>query len=301
MVGRRQLREKVVETLYAYQQNPKEVNLVLKNMMGDINKIYNLYVYELNFLLALRELAKEQIEIRKNKFIKSEEDLNPNIKFVENRILVMLEANEERRQFTEKNKQLTWDATDDVLRHTFQRMLKSKKYLDYMQSSDNSFEDDQKFIGRIFLRFVAENKDLHDYFESQEMYWADAFHIANSLVQKTIGFMKADQEMDTLMKVIKNSEDRNFVQTLLTKTIYNQKSLTDELSKRLQNWDLERISLIDRVIILTAFSEMDNFKTTPSSIIINEYIEIAKAFSSDKANVFINGLLDKYAKDHNRN
>lgn len=300
MVGRRQLREKVVETLYAYQQNPKDANIVLKNMMMEIGKIYDLYVYELNFLLAMRDLAEEQMGIAKNKFLKTDADINPNLKFIQNQVLKQLSENQERVKYSEKNKQLTWDLDDSLVRRTFQRARASKKYKDYMESTTQSFEDDQKFVGRIFLRYVAENNELHDWFETKEISWTDDVHIANSLVQKTIGFMSEGGQQDTLMKVIKNEDDESFVKTLLSQCIHHMKDLEKKLTERLQNWDLERVSVIDKIILITAFCEMDYFKSTPSSVIINEYIEIAKTFSSEKSNVFINGILDKYSKDQNR-
>jgi N utilization substance protein B len=300
MVGRRQLREKVVQTLYAYQQNPKSVDVVLKNMMKEISKIYDLYVYELNFLVAIHQLAEEQIEIGKRKYIKSEEEANPNLKFVENKILLQIIENDERGEYTANNKQLMWDTNDDLVVKTYQRIKAGKRYKDYMESADSSFEDDQKFIGKLFLRYVAENEDLHDFLEGKEMAWADDIHIANSLIQKTIGFMKAEQETHTLIKIIKNYDDESFAKTLLAQTALNWDNTEKKLEERLQNWDLERVSLMDKVILITALSEMDEFKLTPSSIIINEYIEIAKVYSSDKSNVFINGILDKYAKDNSR-
>ncbi|AQX86354.1 antitermination protein NusB [Elizabethkingia bruuniana] len=300
MVGRRQLREKVVQTLYAYQQNPKSVDVVLKNMMKEISKIYDLYVYELNFLVAIHQLAEEQIEIGKRKYIKSEEEANPNLKFVENKILLQIIDNDERGEYTANNKQLMWDTNDDLVVKTYQRIKAGKRYKDYMESSDSSFEDDQKFIGKLFLRYVAENEDLHDFLEGKEMAWADDIHIANSLIQKTIGFMKPEQETHTLIKIIKNYDDESFAKTLLAQTALNWDNTEKKLEERLQNWDLERVSLMDKVILITALSEMDEFKLTPSSIIINEYIEIAKVYSSDKSNVFINGILDKYAKDNSR-
>ncbi|NAW51281.1 antitermination protein NusB [Elizabethkingia argentiflava] len=300
MVGRRQLREKIVQTLYANQQNPKSVDIVLRNMMKEINKIYDLYVYELNFLVALHQLAEEQIEIGKRKYIKSEEEINPNLKFVENKILLQILHNTDRIDYTSSNRQLNWDTDDELVVKTYQRIKSGKRYKDYMASSENNFEQDQKFIGKLFLRYIAENEDLHDFFESREITWADNLHIANSLIQKTIGFMKPDIESHTLIRIIKNYEDESFAKTLLAQTALNWERNENKLEERLQNWDLERISLMDKVILITALSEMDEFKLTPSSIIINEYIEIAKIFSSEKSNIFINGILDKYAKDCSR-
>lgn len=300
MVGRRQLREKVIEAVYAHQQNPQDVTVSLKNMMSRIAKIYDLYVSELNFLIAFHELEQLQLDIAKDKFIKTEEDLNPNLKFVNNRILEQLIHNEERRNYTDKHQDLVWSINDELVIQTYRKIKAGKRYKDYMKSSENSFEEDQKFIGKLFLRYVAENEELEDFYEGKEISWADDFHISNSMIQKMIGFMKADKIQDTLIKVIKDEEDENFVKNLLSKTLTGWNLQSEELEKRLDNWDLDRVSLMDKIILITAMTELNEFKLTPSTIIMNEYIEIAKAFSSEKSNIFINGILDKYVKDHNR-
>lgn len=300
MLGRRQIREKIVENLYSYHQNPVSYEVVEKNMFSEIEKIYNLYVYQLNFLVALKNLAEAQIEIGKQKFIKSESDLHPNEKFINNRILVLLEQNRERIDFTSKHKELQWEAHDDLLVKTFQRMKSGKRYQDFMAQEGHTFQEDQKFIGKLFLRYIAENEDFHEHLEEKEMSWADDFHISNSMVQKTLGFMKEDEESHTLIKMIKDEDDKVFAKKILWEAIKNWQSSEEKIKERLENWDLERISLMDKIVLVAGITEFDHFKLTPSRIIINEYVEISKVYCSEKSHVFINGLLDKYAKDTNR-
>lgn len=300
MLGRRQLREKVIQTLYAYQQNPINQGVLEKNMFSDIEKIQQLYVYQLNFLIALKRVAENQIEIGKNKFLKTEENLNPNQKFIRNQILEKLEENGERLSFTSKYRNAVWDVYDDLLIKTYQRIKASKIFQDYMANTTLSFEDDQKFIGKIFLRYIAENEHFHDHLESIEMAWADDFHITNSMVQKTIGFMKENEPSHTLLQAIKDNEDRQFAQKLLTQTLSHWETTEKKVEERLENWDWERVSMMDKVILVTAFSELDFFPLTPSRIIINEYIEIAKTFATDKSQIFVNGILDRYIKSNNR-
>lgn len=301
MVGRRQLREKVIQYLYAYEQNKINADVLQRNMLSDIAKIYDLYVYELNFFVALHELAEKQIEIGKKKYILSETDINPNLKFVNNRILHLIIENDERRRYTSEHPNVRWDINDDIVVKTYQRIIAGKRYKDYMNSEENSFEEDQKFIGKLFLRYVAENDDLASLLESTEMSWSNDMHIANSLVQKTIGFMKESEISDRLIKIIKDTQDENFVKRLLGQSIGNWEHTEKKLEEKLQNWELERISTMDKVILIAAITEMDEFRLTASSIIINEYIEIAKIFASEKSNIFINGVLDKYAKSQSRN
>ncbi|MBO6186113.1 MAG: transcription antitermination protein NusB [Chryseobacterium sp.] len=300
MLGRRQIREKVVETVYSYYQNPIKFDVLEKNMFSGIEKIYNLYIFQLNFLVGLKDLAEHQMEIGKNKYFKTDSDVNPNQKFINNQVLKKLDENPERLYFSGQHKDLKWDLHDDMLVKTFQHMTAGKRYQDFMKEEGYSFEDDQKFIGKLFLRYIAENDDFHDYISDRELTWSDDIHIANSMVQKTIGFLKEDEDSRTLIKMIKDEEDKTFASKLLRDTLNNWEANEKKLSERLENWDLERVALMDKVILTTAISELDNFAFTPSRVIINEYIEIAKVFATDRSNIFINGILDKYCKDLNR-
>ena len=301
MLGRRQIREKVVESLYSYQQNPIKFDILEKNMFSGIDKIYHLYIFQLNFLVALKNVAVRQMEIGKNKYIKTDDNTNPNQKFIQNQVLKKIEDNNERLSFTEKHQELNWDLHDELLIRTFQRITAGKRYQDFMKEEGFNFEEDQKFIGKLFLRYIAENDDFHDYVESKEMSWADDFHISNSMIQKTIGFFKEDEPSHTLIKMIKDEDDRDFARKLLRETLNHWEESEKQLEKRLENWDLERISLLDKIIIITAITELDYFPLTPGRVIINEYIEISKVFSSDRSHIFINGILDKYTKDLIRN
>ncbi len=301
MLGRRQIREKVVESLYSYQQNPIKFDILEKNLFSGIDKIYHLYIYQLNFLVGLKQVAERQMEIGKNKYIKTDDNTNPNQKFIQNQVLKKIEENNERLSFTEKHQELNWDMHDELLIRTFQRITAGKRYQDFMKEENYNFEEDQKFIGKLFLRYIAENDDFHDYVEGKEMSWADDFHISNSMIQKTIGFFKEEEPSHTLIKMIKDEDDRDFARKLLKETLNHWEESEKKLEARLENWDLERISLLDKIIIITAITELDYFPLTPGRVIINEYIEISKVFSSDRSHIFINGILDKYTKDITRN
>ena len=300
MLGRRQIREKVVENLYAYYQNPIKLDVLEKNMFSEIDKVYHLYVLQLNFLVALKNIASQQVEIKRNKFLKSDEDANPNLRFIENKPLEMLEDNTERLSFTSKHQELKWDLHDELLVKTFQKIVNGKRYQDYMALPSANFEEDQKFLGKLFLRYIAENDDFHNYIEEREMSWADDFHISNSMVQKTIGFLKNGEPSTTLIKTLKDEEDRDFASKLLRSAVNGVEENEKKIDERLQNWDMERVSVMDKVILLAAIAEMDAFPFTASRIIINEYVEISKIYATEKSNIFVNGILDKYSKDNNR-
>jgi N utilization substance protein B len=300
MLGRRQIREKIVQTVYSYHQNPQKIDVLEKNLFFGIGKIYDLYVYELNFLVALKDLAEEQIAIGKNKFFKTEENQNPNQKFIQNEILRQIEENAARKNYSEKHNELRWDIHNELLVKTFQRVIAGKRYKDFMAEKNHNFEEDQKFIGKLFLRYIAENEDFHDYICEKELGWEDDFHIANSMTQKTIGYLKEHEPAHTLLKMIKDDEDEEFASKLLRETILNYEEIEKKVEKKLVNWELDRVSLMDRIILITAISELDFFPITPTKVIINEYIEIAKVFTQEKSQVFINGVLDKYTKEMNR-
>ena len=133
MLGRRQLREKTIQTLYSYQQNPIKQDVLARNMFVEIDKIYSLYIYQLNFLIALKKIAEKQMELNKNKYIKTEEDLNPNRKFIRNQAIELLEQNEERLSFSTKHQNLIWDIHDDLLIKIFNKIKASKLFQDYIK------------------------------------------------------------------------------------------------------------------------------------------------------------------------
>lgn len=300
MLGRRQIREKVVCTLYANYQNPIAYDELQKRMLLGIERIYNLYIYELNFLVALKQLAEQQIEIGKTKFLKDENKLHPNAKFINNSVLGLIEENYERLSYTSKHQELKWDLHDEFLVKTFKKIVAGKRFQDHVSREASGFQDEQKFIGKLFLRYIAENDDLHDILEDKELSWADDIHIANSMVQKTIGALKEGENPHTLIKMIKNEADETFATKLLWESIKNWKTTEEKIAPLLKNWELNRVSLMDRVILVTAITELDYFPQTPSRIIINEFIEIAKVYATDKSNIFVNGILDQYTKEKQR-
>ena len=300
MLGRRQIREKVTQAVYAYYQNPIKVDVLEQNMFSEIEKIYYLYIYQLNFIIALKEVAERQIENDRNRYIIAEKHINPNRKFVDNQVINKLEENVERLHFTSLHSELKWDIYTEFFRNTYQKIITGKRYNDYMNSDDYSFDGAQKFIAKLFLKYVAENELFHQYVEDKELFWADDIHISNTMVQKTIGMLKEEESSDRLIRVIKNEEDRSFASKLLRDSLKNLESTEEKIKGRLENWDISRVSTMDKVILVLAITELDNFPFTPLKIIVNEYIEIAKTFSTNKSNIFVNGVLDKYSRDINR-
>lgn len=299
MLGRRQIREKAVKTVYSFLQNPIEIDLALKNTHKELDQLHQLYLSQLNFLVALRDLAEDQIEIGETKFTKTDSQTNPLQKLAQNKVLLQLDKNSERKQYSDKNKASLWNSNNEILVKTFQKIIASKRFEQYVKE-ESSFENDQKFIGKLYLRYLAENEKMQDLFETEQLNWADDLHIANTMVNKTIGALTQDQESHQLIKMFRNQEDMDFITKLIRYSLNQLEVNLQKIMKKLHNWEWSRVATMDQAILLTAITELDYFPKTASRIIMNEYLEVAKIYSTDKSSVFVNGILDKYCKELNR-
>lgn len=300
MLGRRQLREKVMQAVYAWRTGGEETNqrLIEKNMLKGVDEIYDLYIYLLNLLKFQKEIAEHKIEVAKNKILKTEKDINPNLKFVNNSIFKILEENEELNAYSEKNKQLTWDILDTYPNSIYKEIVSSEEYQEYMNSSDSNFEADKAFIISIFEKYIAPNEVLHDWLEERNLYWADDIHIANSMVVTTLkSFISKSGPALKLFKVYKDDEDREFTVDLFRRTLRYSDETRKKVEEKATNWELDRIAVLDLILLQMALTEFEYFPNIPPRVTLNEYIELAKAYSTDKSKVFINGILDRSLKE----
>ncbi len=297
MVGRRQLRENALKALYAHSKNPKDFDITYQNLIHSLEKIFSLYVYQLNLLLALRDQAEEKIELGKNKKLKSQADLNPNTKFIDNQIFERLDQNVALKSFTDKNQQLLWNEDSQYPKAILKRLRESSMYQQYMGNPNRSFEEDKEFIQKVFDKYMAKNPSLIDHYEEKDMAWADDFHIANTMTFKTLKFIQEGKSFDTLISIFKGEDDKNFLKSLMQSVLENPEKLDNEIEKRLVNWELHRIAAMDKLILQMGLAELIYMPEVPPRVVINEYIELAKTFSTPSSNVFINGILDKFVKD----
>ncbi|MDK7374467.1 transcription antitermination factor NusB [Weeksella virosa] len=296
MLGRRQLREKVMQAIYAYnsQGSDSDVRIIEKNMMKGIDQIYDLYLYLLNTILILKDIALEKIEIGKTKNFPTQEDLHPNMKFVENKVFHILSINNELNDYVSKNKQISWDIYDSYPNNIYKSLIKSDLYVDYMKSEIHSLDEDKAFITQFFVNFIADNEGLHDWFEEQHINWVDDIHIANTMVYNTIqSFTTKSGENIKLFKVYKDEEDQKFAQDLFRLTVKHQSQNKEFIGEMAENWELDRIAAVDLIILEMAITEFKHFPSIPTKVTINEYIELAKNYSTEKSRIFVNGILDK--------
>lgn len=304
MLNRRYLRTKVMQSLYAfYQSEDDRMDVAERNLIKSIDKLYELYIYQLSVLFELVEYCKQRIEENKLKFVPSEDDLNPNTKFVENRLIKQLATN--KRFILHYNElKINWSEEQDIFRSLYQKMKETAAYIDYMNSPVSSYAADKKIILQLFRRMIISDKNLEGYFEDKNIYWADDYLTVAMMVLKTLDSFTEDKtehyELPGLYKEedrINANDDKNFIKELFRKTIINNSKYTEIIEKHTNNWETERIPVIDKILIKMAIAEFIEFPSIPVKVTMNEYIEISKGFSYDNSKVFINGILDKIIGD----
>ena len=209
-----------------------------------------------------------------------------------------LEENLELSRYSNDNKFLLWDIYDSYPNNIYKNLTESELYKTYMNSGNRSFEEDKEFILNFFVELIAEYEDLHDYLEGIQITWADDVHIANAMVHTTIkSFRQNSSPLISLFKVYKDVDDKKFTEELFRKTIRHQSETKNMIDEKAENWELERIATIDLIILEMALTEFMYFPNIPAKVTINEYVELAKNYSTEKSRVFVNGILDKTLKE----
>jgi N utilization substance protein B len=295
MLNRRHLRIKVLQALYAYfQSNEDSFKRTENELMQAVEKIYDLYIYLLLTFSEVKSIAESRIEENKKKIRPSEEDLHPNMKFIENEIISMLEGSKELRRISEERK-VNWvgDEHREMFRKMFLQIKDSETYIDYMNNELDDFEVDKNFAVELFKTEIANSPLLYNFFEEKSIHWMDDIDLACSMVIKTIKAIEKGEVVDILPLYKKDDDEQDFIRDLLRKTISLDKEnelLIDDLTK---NWELDRIAKMDIILMKMAITELQIFSNIPTKVTLNEYIEISKFYSTPKSNGFINGILDK--------
>lgn len=300
MLGRRQLREKAMQAIYAWKTDEENSNqrTIEKNMMKGVDEVYDLYIYLLNLLLIQQTIAENKIALAKNKNFPTQDDLNPNLKFVSNAIFKILDENEELNNYTEKNKQLAWDLLDTYPNSIYKEIISSEEYKNYMGEPKQSFDKDKSFIMSIFEKIIAPNENLHDWLEEKNIYWADDVHIANSMVMATLkSFIPKSTKSFKLFKVYKDESDKKFIEDLFRKTLRHSDETRKMIEGKATNWELDRIATLDLILLQMALTEFQYFPNIPPKVTLNEYIELSKIYSTEKSKIFVNGILDRSLKE----
>jgi len=300
MLNRRHIRIKVMQTLYASKGSESDnIKTNEKFLLQSLDSMYDLYIAQLSLLIEVHKKSKDHLEKTQNKLLATKEEENPNSKFIHNEVLVMLNSNEALQDRIEDQKENLWYLDFEYVDVIFKSILDSDLYKDYMTTKTSTFKEDKNFVIDIFTEIIAPNDKLYDYFEDKRITWLDDLPVVNTAILKLLKKIKTTSEGKFFTpKLFKDLEDRDFGVDLLKKTILNQSVFNEEISAKTKNWDAERITQIDTVLMQMAICEFQKFPSIPVKVTINEYLEVAKEYSTPKSSNFINGILDKIIKEY---
>ena len=293
MIKRVLIRLKIVQIIYAYYQNGgKNLDTAEKELFFSLSKAYDLYNYLLLLMVEVTKQANKKLNAAKNKLIPTKEELFPNTKFVENRFIAQLEVNKQLLDFA-GNQKKTWENEADFVKSLCEQIMESDIYKEYMASETSSYEEDREVWRKIYKKIIFNNAELDQVLEDQSLYWNDDKEIVDTFVLKTIKrFEEKNGAKQELLPEFKDDEDQDFARRLFRRAILNSDYYRHLISENTKNWDLDRVAFMDVIIMQIALAEVLSFPNIPVSVSLNEYVEIAKLYSTPKSGGFINGTLD---------
>ncbi|NOX85015.1 MAG: transcription antitermination factor NusB [Chlorobi bacterium] len=305
MLYRRHLRIKVLQALYAwYISGSDDLTKAEKQLLKSIDLLYDLFIYQISLLVELKRFAGTRIEENKQKFYPTEEDLNPNLKFIENRVIALIEENRDFRKQEERLK-INWVDERDLIRKIYNALRKFPPYIKYMENPKRSLDEDKKLFIQITDQLLSDFDLLKSFYEEKNIYFVDGYDIVNILLIKFFETINKNftenKPLPGLYKQDKNgkNEDREFVRTLFKKTILKDEENTRILAAKTSTWDYDRIPKMDIILLKMAIVELQEMETIPVKVTLNEYIELSKYFSAAKSKTFVNGVLDKLIREFN--
>jgi N utilization substance protein B len=297
MISRRLLRIKALMALYAFNRREDgNLSQAEAELMFSIGKTYDLYHYLLLLVVAIADLAGGKIDQALQKRMPTAEDLNPRRRFVDNMLIDQLRNNSDLKAYV-ASKKLSWVNNLHIPRTLYNKMIAWEVYDEYIKSEVRNYQSDRKFIIRLVTEFFAASEDLALNLEEQSIFWNDDMEYISAMVEKTLKKFKSDSgENTSLMPLYKNDDDAEFVKILFRKTIIHSKKSSELINKNTTNWEVERIALMDILVMQLAITEILEFPEIPVKVTLNEYIEIAKYYCTSKSSTFVNGILDNIVK-----
>ena len=297
MINRVLIRLKVVQIVYAYYKNSgKSIKAAEDEVFFSLSKAYDLYNHMLLVMPAITHYAADRISFLMAKARTAAAAAEINTKFVENRFIAQLERDMQLAKFAEKSK-LNWVDNSDFLRRVLDEIENSDIYKEYMESGEASFEEDRELWRKLYKNFIFENEELDSILEEHSLYWNDDKSIVDTFVVKTIKRFEEDENgISQLLPEYKDVADMDFARKLFRNAITNAEEYRAMMGDSSKNWDMSRLAFMDVVIMQTAIAEVMTFEDIPLSVTLNEYVEIAKHYSTAKSGSFVNGLLDAITK-----
>jgi N utilization substance protein B len=295
MLNRRHLRIKVLQILYAfYQSNETDVVKAQKEVLFSVERMYDMYLYLLLTLAEVKRAAENKMEERKKKFRPTPEDLNPNLKLVQNKIISQLESSSDLRKLSEQRK-VNWigAVNQEIFRKMYLHIMESEIFFDHMNNGLSGFEEDRAFAVHLFKTEIANSSYLYHFFEEMSIHWLDDLDLCCSMVLKTLKTVSENGDLNVLPLFKEDDDEKEFILQLVKRTIEMDSENEILINELAENWELDRIARMDILLLKMGITELQNFSSIPTKVTLNEYIEISKFYSTPKSNVFINGILDK--------
>ena len=300
MLSRRHIRVKVMQIVYSFNKSESVDLKIPQNLLiQSMEDMYNLYLLLISLLIEVHERAESYLDKSKLKHLATQQEKNPNKKFVDNRLLHQLKQNTALQEVIKKRKPNDWKLDSEYVEIIFKKILDSDIYKNYMNSDVSSFNVDKKFVIDVFKIIIAPDEKLYEYIEDNKLTWLDDLPVVNTGIVKLLKKAKSNsEEYYYIPKLFKDEEDKEFGIELLKKTILNQNKYNQEIAEKTMNWDSDRLAILDSILLKMAVCELQNFPSIPTKVTMNEYLEIAKEYSTPKSSVFINGILDKIVKEY---
>ncbi len=288
-----------MQSIYAMHQSGSDnLEKEEKFLFYSMENVQDLYLIMLSSLVEIRKKEIEFLEKSAKKHLATPAERNPNKKFVNNRLLESLSENNSLSVALEDRKINNWSQNDDYILIMLEEVKQSDLYANYLSSNVDSFEEDREFVIDMFMELIAPNDKLYDYLEDNKLTWVDDIPLVNTQIVKQLRQVKTANEKEfSVPKLYKDEEDMDFAKNLFRKTVLNESELAKEYIDKTPNWDTERIAEIDTIILKMAIAEFLKFPSIPVKVTINEYLEIAKEYSTPKSSIFINGILDNLVKE----
>ena len=288
-----------MQSIYAMHQSGSDnLEKEEKFLFYSIDNIQDLYLIMLSSLIEICKTETVFLHKSSLKHLATPEDRKPNEKFIKNRIFQILAENNSLSIALENRKINNWSLNDDYIVLLLNDIKASKLYADYMSNSVSTFEEDRQFIVDLFMDVIVPNEKLYEYLEDDKLTWIDDIPVVNTYIIKQLKVIKSGEDDNfRVPKLYKDNEDKDFVKDLFRKTVLNETDLAKEYLDKTPNWDTERIAEIDTIILKMAICEFLKFPSIPVKVTLNEYLEVAKEYSTPKSSIFINGILDNLVKE----
>jgi transcription antitermination factor nusB len=287
-----------MQSVYAMQQSQsQDLDKELKFLQNSANEMENLYLLLMALLTELHSLAVNQYEVAQKKYLATPADKLLHQKMKDNELLSLIATNEMLQKAIAEAQINFWNIQEEYVRMLYKRIVESDTYQAYSKQKA-SFEADKKFLIEIFEEFIAPDEGLYEYIEDYNLTWMDDFPIVNTFIVREFKNLRPNPpEKYFTPSLYNNSEEKDFLVDLLKKTALNDTKLKSFVEDKLTNWDKERVAVLDLIILKMAICEFLHFPSIPVKVTINEYLELAKEYSTAKSSLFINGVLNVVHKE----